>query len=37
MFFVLDIENLINFACRTNIRMPGTKEDQNIVKRHTRK
>ena len=36
MFFVLDIENLINFACRT-IKVPGTKEDQNIVKRHTRK
>ena len=32
MFKVLDMENLINIACRTNIKMPETREDKMIIK-----
>ena len=32
MFKVLDMENLINIACRTNIKMPETREDKMIKK-----
>ena len=32
IFMVLDMENLINIACRTNIKMPETREDKLIKK-----
>ena len=32
MFMVLDMENLINIACRTIIKMPETREDKMIKK-----
>ena len=32
MFKILDMENLINIACRTNIKMPETREDKMIKK-----
>ena len=32
MFKVLNMENLINIACRTNIKMPETREDKLIKK-----
>ena len=32
MFIVLDMENLISIACRTNFKMPETREDKMIKK-----